>query len=193
MKNAIIIHGIPDKEHYLNNGSPRQSNNHWLPWLKNELGLNNIQTNIPEMPIPYEPNYTVWKAVFEQFPINENTILIGHSAGAGFLIRYLSENNIKVGKVILVAPWVDPMSELNELGCEDFFKFEIDKNLVSKTQCVHVLYSTDDDASILETAKILKENIQDIKYHEFTNRGHFTTEPGYTNDTFPELLTVCLR
>ncbi|MEX0652068.1 MAG: alpha/beta fold hydrolase [Candidatus Paceibacterota bacterium] len=76
------------------------------------------------MPEPYLPNYEKWIEVFEQFKVDEETDLVGHSCGAGFLLRWLSENKINVGKLVLVAPWIDP---INELGDENnFFDFERD-------------------------------------------------------------------
>ena len=39
---------------------------------------------------------------------------------------------------------------------------------------------------------ILKK-VPNIKIVEFENRGHFTTEEGYNNDEFPELLAECLE
>jgi predicted alpha/beta hydrolase family esterase len=203
MKNAIILHGMPDKEHYLNS-EILQQNSHWLPWLKQSLESNNIETSAPEMPHPYAPNYKAWCEVFEQFKINDETILIGHSAGGGFIIRYLAENNISVNKVILVAPWLDPDKYLESLGCGEFFDFEFDSNVANKilnqTKSFDVLYSTDDDENILKTIEIIKQNFganngdnnAKINYHEFTDRGHFTTEPGYNNDTLPEALDICL-
>jgi len=49
------------------------------------------------MPEPYSPDYAKWCSVFKQFVIDSDTQLIGHSCGAGFLLRYLSENDVKVG------------------------------------------------------------------------------------------------
>lgn len=111
MKTAIILHGMPDKEEYFDSKASSSSNSQWYPWLQQQLIINNISTQTPEMPDAYEPDYDKWLNVFNQFKIDQNTVLIGHSCGAGFLIRWLSENNIQVGKVILVAPWMDAEDE----------------------------------------------------------------------------------
>src|SRR3989344_7820689 len=113
MKTAIIIHGMPDREEYYDVGRPASSNCHWFPWIQKQLLLKDIVAQTPEMPVPYNPEYNAWKKVFEGFYPDEETILIGHSCGAGFIVRYLSENNIKVGKVVLVAPWIDPNKKLD--------------------------------------------------------------------------------
>lgn len=107
MKTAIILHGMPDKEDYFEPTADAESNCHWLPWLQRQLIVKNILAQTPEMPEPYSPNYEKWCSVFNQFTVSEETNLIGHSCGGGFLLRWLSENKQKVGKVALVAPWID--------------------------------------------------------------------------------------
>ncbi len=58
MKTAIIVHGMPPKEEYFNSAYPSQSNKHWIPWIQKQLILNGILAQTPEMPEPYDPDYT---------------------------------------------------------------------------------------------------------------------------------------
>lgn len=187
MKTAVIIHGYNDESEYLDVSRPAASNDHWFPWIQRQLLLKGIEAQTPEMPGFYEPNYEKWKEMLERFDLNENTTLVGHSCGGGFLVRYLSENNVKVGKVVLVAPWLDPEKKIDP----DFFKFEIDKNLISKTSSVRVMYSTDDDPSILKSVDILKSKLKDVEFQEFTDKGHFVLGDLGT-EKFPELLANLL-
>lgn len=189
MKTAIIIHGMPSREEYIQTGT-HSSEHHWLPWVKKELELKGVITHTPKMPEPYEPNYKKWKAVFEQFPIDEETVLIGHSCGAGFLVRWLSENNVRVGKVILVAPWMDPEYEETAL-VTDFFDFTVDSMLLKKTKGVTIFISSDDDTPMLKTVELLKETIEGIVVVEFSDKGHFVEGDMGTNE-FPELLKEAL-
>lgn len=189
MKTAIIVHGMPSREEYFETGQ-RSSKHHWLPWMKCELEARGIATVTPEMPEPYEPHYKKWKTVFEQFSVNEETVLIGHSCGAGFLVRWLSENPASAGKVILVAPWMDPDHQEKEL-VTDFFDFSIDSSLVKKTKGVTVFISSDDDVPMLKTVELLKERIAGLVVVEFSNKGHFTEADMGTNE-FPELLKEVL-
>jgi len=109
MKTAIILHGMPDESEFKDPNREASSNCHWYPWLQRQLVLNGILAQTPEMPKAYEPEYDAWKEMFERFDTDEETILIGHSCGGGFIVRWLSENKDKrVGKVVLVAPWIDP-------------------------------------------------------------------------------------
>ena len=186
MRTAIIIHGWTGREEFFDPNIPSPSNFHWFPWIQKQLLLKGILAQTPEMPEDYEPNYEKWKWMFEQFIIDENTSLVGHSCGAGFLVRWLSENNKKVGKIVLVAPWLNP-EHLPEFTDKKFFDFEIDKNLVSKTAGLVVMYSTDDSSNIIESVNIIKSKIKGAVSQEFTDKRHFTLKSMKT-EKFPELL-----
>jgi len=188
MKNAIIIHGTCEEDEYFSDKYPSLSNSHWLPWLQKQLLINNIFIQTPEMPEAYRPDYDKWKMEFERFDINNETILVGHSCGGGFLIRWLSENKIKIKKLILVAPWLDS----NKEKTTSFFDFEIDDTIKGRVGEMHLLMSKDDDEDILESVRTIREKIPEILYHEFSDLGHFTYGHMKT-DKFPELLEYILK
>ena len=185
MKNAIIIHGTCSEEEYFSDEYPSLTNSHWFPWLQKQLLIKGIFTQTPEMLEAYKPDYEKWKKEFERYDVNEYTILIGHSCGGGFLIRWLSENKIKIKKLILVAPWLDPQREKTTV----FFDFKIDKIMKDRIGEIHMFVSKDDDKDILESVEIIKTNIAGIINHEFTEHGHFTFSEMKT-DKFPELLKI---
>ncbi len=189
MKTAIILHGMPDKENYFNSKADSQSNCHWLPWLQQQLNLHGILSQTPEMPEPYNPDYEKWKKVFEQFILDEDTVLIGHSCGAGFIVKYLSEQNIKVGKVVLVAPWINSEREDNITMFENLV---IDENLINKTSRVTIFSSSNDDQAIKNSIDILKNTIKGTMVLEFKNYGHFCLGDMKTRE-FPELLNEILK
>lgn len=187
MNHAVILHGMPSKEEYYDSAQDSPSNAHWLPWLQRELCIRDILTQTPEMPVPFNPSYTYWKQEFERQEINNSTILIGHSYGAGFLVRWLGESDVSVQKLVLVAPWID---RGNEHG--DQFDFAIDTSLVSKTTAgIDILYSTNDDKSIGITVEFLRTHLSSARYHEFVNYGHFCLGDMSTRE-FPELLNICI-
>lgn len=189
MRNAIILHGKPSKNEYYNLEYQSPSNMHWLPWLQRQLLLKDILAQTPEMPTPYEPNYDNWCEVFEQFGKDEKTVLVGHSCGGGFLVRWLSEHpNVKVGKVVLVAPWIDP----DRNDTTDFFDFTIDASLAGRTAGVIIFNSDNDYPGVLESVHILRESIEGVRYREFHNYGHFCYKDLKT-DAFPELLEEIIK
>lgn len=188
MKTAIILHGRPSKTEYYDPKQDSPSNAHWLPWLQQELLMKNVLAQTPELPRAYKPNYQEWEKTFNQFTIDNETILIGHSTGAGFLIRWLSENKTKVNKVILVAPYLDPKGTIGNA----FFRFKIDKYLASQTKGVVVFNSDDDGEEIQTSVKIILKEAKDIQYKEFHNYGHFCYNDMKTRE-FPELLEEVLK
>jgi predicted alpha/beta hydrolase family esterase len=184
MKTAIIVHGMPSKEQYLDPLRPAASQGHWLPWIQRQLTLKGVAAQLPEMPEPYAPDYENWREVFEQFKIDEDTMLVGHSCGGGFLVKWLSENKIKVGKVALVAPWLDPTKQW---APKMFSGLQgADPDFVARTKGVCLFISLDDDQDELDTAEYLKKTVKDLRVQQFTDRGHFLTHQMGTNE-FPEL------
>lgn len=188
MKKAIIIHGYNNKSEFLDKSRPSASNDHWIPWLQRQLLLNKIETQTPEMPGFYEPNYDRWKDLIDRLNPDEDTILVGHSCGGGFLVRWLSENNKKVDEVVLVAPWLDPNKSIDP----NFFNFNINQDIASKTSNLSIMYSLDDDPEIIETIKILKDKLNNTDFIEFENKGHFVLN-SLKSDKFPELLSLILK
>jgi predicted alpha/beta hydrolase family esterase len=188
MKKAIILHGRPRKEEYFNYERPSQSNSHWLPWLQNQLIVNGIMAQAPEVYKPYVPRYENWAAEIDRYNPNKNTLLVGHSCGGGMIIQWLSKNrDMHVGKVVLVAPWID-------IERDDWpaFDFALDGDLASRTKGLTIINSDDDSEEIQASVNELRKKLNGVKYMEFKNRGHFTISK-MPDGTFPELLDECLK
>lgn len=189
MKNAIIVHGMPGKEEYYSSKYPSSSNFQWLPWLQKQLLMKDIFAVTPEMFLAFNPDYSIWKREFERHEVTPETILVGHSCGGGFLVRWLSENKTaKTGKVFLVAPWLDPESSL----VTGFFDFEIDAALTERVESLTIFHSTDDDEDIAESVGEIIRKIPQTKLIQFTNKGHFIGEE-FAENGFPELLEEILK
>jgi predicted alpha/beta hydrolase family esterase len=179
MNQTILIHGAPYEKEFYDATKPSPSNGVWLPWLQKQFALKNELCQVLEFPRPFDPIYEEWVKVFEQLKFNEETTLIGHSCGGGFLLRYLSEHQIKVNKVFLVAPWIDPDKELTT----GFFDFEINP-MISDHNEIHILLSTDDGPDLLKSFEIIKSALPKVTYHEHSDKGHFTEKQ------IPELLPL---
>jgi predicted alpha/beta hydrolase family esterase len=190
MKNAIILHGGPSKKEYYDPEAPSSSNAHWFPWLQAQLLKQDISAATPEVPRSFDRHWPTWTKEFERYDITPETTLIGHSTGAGYIVKYLSIHpEIKVGKVILVAPWLDPYQE----HTKDFFDdFEIDPDFATRTDGVIIFHSDNDQESVQETTRILREKVKNIEYREFHNYGHFCLNDLGTQE-FPELLEEATR
>lgn len=190
MKNVYILHGCCDQEEFEDTSIPSGSNFHWIPWLQKQLIVQSYNCQTPEMPTPYKPSYQTWKRLFEAYPVDEATTLVGHSCGCGFFLRWLSENkNIKTNKLVLVAPYLDP-EPYNMFGT--FLKFALDTDLEKRVEEIHVFYSKDEEVTgVKETVDILQNKYPSLKFHEFENHGHFCLSEMGTEE-FPELLEVIL-
>jgi uncharacterized protein len=191
MKNAILIHGSCDKEEYFSDKYPSLSNSHWFPWLQKQLLMRGVLTQTPEMPNAYTHhyNYSEWVNELKRYDINEETVLVGFSVGGGFLLRFLTENEIKIDKLVLVAPWTDP----SKRETTDFFEFEIDSEIQNRVKQVYVLYSLDDNTEgVKESLDVILPKFTKANVVEFKDKGHFTFEEMKT-DRFPELLEIILR
>jgi predicted alpha/beta hydrolase family esterase len=118
-------------------------------------------------------------------------MLIGHSCGAGFIVRWLSERtDSKVDKVVLVAPWLNPEDNpRSETG--DFFHFAIDPKLIDRTNGITIFHSDNDKPTILKSVQIIRDTIPSVKYRQFPGYGHFCEEDMGTTH-FPALLEEIL-
>jgi uncharacterized protein len=183
MRTAIILHGKPSKEEYFDPASPSPSNAHWLPWLQRQLLLEGVLAQTPELPEPYAPNYRRWSAVFERFPVDAETMLVGHSCGAGFLVRWLGEHKVEAGKVALVAPWIDPTGARARAMFDGLY---IDPGLAARTGGVRLFISGDDSEEVLASAAQLELTLKGIEIKRFSGHGHFTSWSMKSGE-FPEL------
>lgn len=187
MRRAVIVHGMPSEEEYLDPNQDSPSNAHWLPWLQSQLCSHGVLAQTPEMPLPYRPDLIKWRKEFAGLSVGPETVLVGHSFGAGFLLSWLSQSEITVRKLVLVAPWLDMKGDYKNL-----FQFEIDFSLVRKAEKgIEVVYSNDDEASIQNTVNLLKDQLPAARYHEFHDYGHFCLGDMRTRQ-FPELLALCM-
>lgn len=180
MKNAVILHGTCSKRDYYDASLPPLSNRYWYPWLQRQLMVRDIAAVVPDIPFAFKPDYEIWKREVERFDIGPESILVGHSTGAGFWVRWLSEHaDVRVDRVALVAPWLDP----NNIKKTTFFDFEFGQKLVEHTGGLTIFASDNDHFGIKMSVETFRKKLPGHTYQEFHNYGHFL---GITE--FPELL-----
>lgn len=192
MKTAIIIHGVcEDRDEYMREFGPPKSDAHWYPWVVGKLCLQGILTQRPEMPNAYIAGgmkYGEWADTFGNFRIDSDAILIGHSAGAGFLLKYLSLNpGISCRQLILVAPWTDPVGEAGDFMAG----WDGDPELPRRSGKIDVFFSADDAERIIESVRRIRgkyESAPNLKIQKFADKGHFCLSE--IGREFPEILEV---
>jgi predicted alpha/beta hydrolase family esterase len=164
--------------------SPRKRG--WKSRLQETVG-DEYEVILPRMPRPQNAQYKEWKSTFENLlpNIREDVILIGHSLGASFLAKYLSENDFprRIKGTFLVAGPFDTDSG------RALAQFNITTSLdrVAKQGGKIFLYHSEDDpvVAFAELEKFHHE-LPSAKVRIFKNRQHFNQEE------FPELVEdVC--
>ncbi|MFO0702688.1 MAG: alpha/beta hydrolase [Candidatus Andersenbacteria bacterium] len=96
MKRVIIVHGW--------SGKPDE---HWLPWLKQQLEAKGFSVQVPQLPDADTPRIEPWVAKVAQTvgTPDQDTFLVGHSLGNQAIARYLAtlKPGVTVGGVVFVA------------------------------------------------------------------------------------------
>lgn len=154
----------------------------WKPWLAQQLAGYDVLT--PSMPNKQNANFDEWSIYFEKLMpfFSDNVQLVGHSLGAMFLAKYLSQNplNKKVRRIILVAGGYDDSTreDLGSFGLNSIGK------LTDSSDDIHLLHSKDDlVVPFSELAKYQKE-LPGAAVHIFNGKSHFF------DPEFPELLEI---
>lgn len=184
--NCIIVHGCPSDE---SEEPTKEYAQQWLAPMQKTLNSQGIPTSLPLMLTPWQPDYEKFKAVFEKENINENTILIGHSCGCAFLVRWLGDSKRKIKQLILVAPWktFEPTDEFRDR----FYTFPVDEKIKSRVESI-VMFTSDNEDETGKRALKAYHDAMGGKVIELKGRGHYTeTDMGTTK--FPELLEEVLK
>ncbi|MFA5936906.1 MAG: alpha/beta hydrolase [Candidatus Paceibacterota bacterium] len=187
--NCIIIHGCPSSpQELIDINNPDAYYKHWIPYIRENLILKGVKTETPLMPHPWEPDYEAFKKEFEKYPVSENTILVGHSCGCAFLVRWLGESKQKIKKLILVAPW--KILKANDLFRERFYTYPIDETINDRVGEIVMFTSDTESEGGKRSLEIYKQSLKG-KIIELKGKGHFVYKEMGT-EKFPELLKEIL-
>lgn len=153
----------------------------WKPGLRQKLGPE-YEVIIPAMPNKWNAQYEAWNIWFEKlFPfLNDEVILAGHSMGATFLAKYLSENKFprKIEGVFLVSG----VLENNFAPGESLLSFTPPEKLDLQSDKVFLYHSKDDQVVPFAELGKFQKALPDAKVRIFENLGHLNQED------FPELV-----
>jgi predicted alpha/beta hydrolase family esterase len=177
---CIIIHGCPDAEE----SASRANENHWMPWVKKELDALQVSTEVPLMPEPWEPVYEKYKLSFEKYEVDENTVLVGHSCGCSFLVRWLADSKQKIAKLILVAPW--KIAQDASLIDKTFYEFSFDQTINDRVGEI-VYFTSDNEYEDGKQGLKMFSTALGGRIINLPNHGHYTLSHMNTVE-FPELV-----
>ena len=154
----------------------------WKMSLQENLG-DGYEVFLPKMPNAQNAVYKEWCIWFEKFLplLNDGVILIGHSLGAVFLAKYLSEHDVfkKISATLLVAP---PFGR--DLG-EPLPQFSITEPLTKFNEQggkIIIFHSKDDPVVDFVELTHYQEQLPTAEIRIFEDRGHFNMEE------FPEIV-----
>lgn len=190
-KQVVIIHGGDTHKTredflkslntlYLDIEKYKKESGDWKTWLRKELGPD-YEVVIPQMPNKFDAKYPEWELWFNRIVplLADEVVLIGHSLGGSFLVKYLSLN--KVPKKILAVGLVSAVYDYDSFG-GGLLTFELPDKLDMQTDKVFIYHSTDDTIVPVSAMHKLREKVPFAETREFTDRWHFV------GDEFPELL-----
>ena len=163
----IIIHG-----------SYGNSKENWFPWLKSELKTLGHKVEVPNFPNPPEQNLNNWMKTIENYKIDEDTVLIGHSLGVAFILNLLEKHKVKA--VFLVSGFVGKLDlEKFDLVNKTFAEKEFDwARIKSNVGNVFIYHSDNDPYVPMKKAESLAEKLY-VKVKIIHNAGHINAKAGY--------------
>ena len=184
MVDVVMVHGCPYSKETAGDPETRTYDKHWMPWTKKQLEEKGLTVATPLMPEPWNPDYDRFKGEFEKIEVGENTVLIGHSCGCAFLVRWLGETGRKVKKLILVAPWKIPNAERKK----DFYEYTINSAVKDNVGEI-VMFTADDEEEDGKKSLEMYNEVLDANVIELKGHGHYVLDAMGTSE-FPELLEV---
>jgi len=172
MKNVYIIHGW--------DGNPDEP---MLHWLKQSLEETGYSVQVPLMPNTDRPEIGAWLGKIEEIAEPDNAIFVGHSIGCQAVLRYLEQlpDEVRVDKVILIAPWMElDRQTIEEEGEEvvevakPWMETPINFDKVKRHTNKFVAIFSDNDSYVPLSQKDLFEKELGAEIIVEHNMGHFT-------------------
>ena len=185
----------------------------WKKWLADGLA-DNFQVIRPNMPNTMNAKYPEWKIWFEKYlryihiprrweqstldrvmEKNNNPqeipklILIGHSLGATFIAKYLSETLFprQIDVVHLISPAFDDTGLVGESLSTFRFLPQSLANIHRQAKSIHIWGSTDDNLVPYDHSVRFHVNLFGSFLHTFHDRGHFVGQSHFV-ELFQEVL-----
>lgn len=181
MKNVLLIHGF--------NGIPKI-----FYYFKKELEKRNYNVILPDFPIRDKITVEEYFNVFDKYQsyFNKDLIVVAHSIGNPMLIKYISKNNLNIGKYISLSGFSKDYYNQGKEVLNKKVKLAIltqkekddAKKLILKR---HSIYSDNDHIVPFE---ILEEFCQDVNSEAILikNIGHMGKKSGL--EELPEVIKM---
>lgn len=148
----------------------------WKEHLQQQLG-NNYDVLLPSMPNKTDAVYDEWKTYFDRIVgvLTDDCILVGHSLGAVFLAKYLSENQVPIriaATILIAAPFSDERTE----DLTDFAINTVTALFSDQAGDVTFFVGTDDPVIDIVEYERYKTALPHAQYRLLTAPDHFVRE-----------------
>lgn len=189
-KQVVVIHGGDTFETYeeyleflntfeLDVQRYKTDRDDWKKPLRMELG-EEYEVILPQMPNKWNARYEEWKIWMDKLVpfLNDDVILVGHSMGGAFLVKYLSLNPFpkKIKAVFLVAAVFDGDFE------RSLASFTLPNTLKLQTENIFLYHSRDDHVVPFSALEKFQRELPNAHVRIFEDRKHINQEK------FPELV-----
>ncbi|XKT75061.1 MAG: alpha/beta hydrolase [Patescibacteria group bacterium UBA2103] len=145
----------------------------WKMHLQSVLG-DGYDILMPSMPCRDNAKYSEWKIMFEKIVplLDEKVVCIGHSLGAIFLAKYLSEEKYQkeIKALFLVA------APFNSIEKDPYVDFNIENDLSllrEQVSDIYLYHSEDDQVVPFSHLSRYQELLPNARIRAFKDRGHF--------------------
>ncbi|MDP3880701.1 MAG: alpha/beta hydrolase [bacterium] len=194
---VVVIHGgesFKNKEDYLNYLKTREIDldryrtSDWKSNLRKDLGAD-YDLLLLKMPNPTDAKYEEWKITFDKITplLNDEVILIGHSLGGVFLMKYLSENKFSKKIKALFSVAAPFYGEHEDYSLGEFAPSEDLSQVSEQAEEIISMHSKDDKIVPFSDFEAYKKALPEAEVVVFEDRGHFNQEE------FPELIKEIKR
>ncbi|EAY14696.1 hypothetical protein TVAG_038020 [Trichomonas vaginalis G3] len=172
---------MPKKLIIISHGVAGSANSCWIQWIKSLLTSGNTEVITPSYPNASDPEYPVWKDVFNEILANheyDELLVIGHSLGGFFTLKILGDflfENPKLKGVVLVAP-----TSITNPQWRRFYAEVINWDNIRKVHSpIKLLFSNGDSKISVDHIKLIQSELRDntnFEFRNFQNLDHFMEE-----------------
>lgn len=178
MKNAFLVHST--------GGSPDET---FFPWFSRELRKLGFAVEAPQFPDPEHQTLDSWMKVGAPYveAFTEETVLMGRSVGAPFVLRLLEKSKVKVSGAFLVASFCSgPFPRDFEPVLKSFVEKPFDwKKIRANCESFFVYHSDNDPYLPIAKGEEVADNLG-VKMTLVPGAEHFGLLSGFKE--FPLLL-----
>lgn len=180
------------ENYFIIHGSFSSPYSNWIGWLHDFIEDEGKQVYVPNFPtgVGYQ-NYENWSKLFKYYLdlglIGENTTIIGHSIAPAFISKFLTENKVKVKKLIFVCGFNNYLGIDKEYDAvNESMYFNNLKDVKQYANEIICFYSDNDPYVKYEAEKEFVDTVA-TKQILIPNAGHINSESGY--DTFEDIVS----